>query len=1199
MASNQDVVGKIVIINGAVFVQRDGKSIPANHGSELRQGDFVVTGQNGKAGIAMMDQTRFSLGEKASMKIDHANYSPAEKSGSMTVSFIKGAFMFITGQIAHLNGGNMKVRTASATIGIRGTQVAGDIQSDGSESTFTLLPNPDGHQSSALIENAGGSRLLDQPNQSVHIASYFTPPSEPFLAPPTQVAHTYGQVFPNMFLVSQQMGLPGPVNQQTYQPPPPLPNTQVAPGKEVTPPAVEPDSTDLQLDKVQRGTADRSGGSTGGSSLAVPYQLQELSDIRSGALTLEQILANKNFYLNEQTTVVRTFGDLEFTFIAPSLAAVLVNIPPSATADQYVLDETAFAPVTGIVTANDTDAEGNPLSVFVFESVNNPTLPGVAGDLVAGEFGSLSIAADGSFSYILDSGKAQSHDFAGATSVSDVFNYSIADGLGGQATSTVSFSIQDVNSGFLTSAFSSALINITTGGSTSMSGDILSATTVIAGVYDAAVVVSNFNTLTGYSVGNNLVAGNAALGQYGTLLLNPSGTYEYILDPTKVSTLAVGSSVTDNFVYTLSSGQVSSFTVNVNSTGQAGIADLVAYTYHYGEDTDPVTAGHQGNWDYYTGYTYVTAGSYDSLFAAGGVIPTLITEASLSDPLITGTGYYTIDSITAGQSGVIGQTRVTEYYDADTLVGFASPYVSGLAGIGSEKGAVAGAASAAGPWVYDYVNYFFEADIDLANTANLIQYYTYTYDYGNGDFYTGYGYAAAATYAAGQSVDATAITGLPGSYYIETVFSIQDSVTDNIAVGQVYVTSYYDANGALSDTTANASGTVGLGSERGNVFSTTSSAADAFDAFTSATISTAPSLNQLYYFHYDYGDTGPVTPGYQGDTYYGYGYANAGTFIAGQLLAGYTNELGTGTYTIDAIYTSDIGIAGEVFVSYYFDGDVGGEGWNTIVSGSGITGLGSESGTVYNFLGNTADTFSNYYEADVAGGTGLQLYYFHYDYGNGDTYYGYGYNDSALTGLTYTSNLVFNSIATETGATGTYTIDSVFSTTFGISGEVNVYSYYDSNGAGWNTYVSGAGQFGLGSEAGSVSNYTGANADVFSSYNSADVSGGGTLQQYYFNYSYGNGDNYYGYGYNDSALTGVTYAWGDTSTVTNELGLTGTYTIDSVYATSWGTSGEIYVNSYYDGDAGGAGWNTSVSGFGQFGLGSEGGTVYNYNGAAD
>ena len=588
--------------------------------------------------------------------------------------------------------------------------------------------------------------------------------------------------------------------------------------------------------------------------------------------------------------------------------------------------------------------------------------PGALGSIVSGQFGSLSIASSGSYTYVIDTGKAQVYN---SSVVNDVFNYTISDGSA-NATSTVSFTVDFTSLALRTSlTYSSTFISTSTDTVSASSGDILSASTVVSGTYDASVVVSSFNTNSSFVdsllLTANITAGNQITGTYGTLTLNPSGTYEYILDPTKTSGIALGSFATDDFTYTLSNGQTSNFTIMVEGVGTAGIADLVTYTYRYG-DTDSSTAGYQG--DYYTGYVYVTAGTYDQYMTG-------VTNANKINTLLTenGTqGYYTIDTVTQDQIGVVGLTRVNTYYDTTisnisnvaltsnvvtittstahgyvlgdsvtintaghdaidgtyTITGapttttftyaktgdaitsvadtgtvadegsFATPYMRGLSGLGSEEGSVAadGRTTGAGTWVYDYANYFFDADLNVVSPTNQIQYYTFTYTYGtgitfvsrsgttatitanahgyatgdrvtvdstsnndldgtytitgvttntftyttgtsgtisstadtgtarSGEFYTGYGYAASG-FTANTTINSSTITGIVGSYYIENVFNIEDTATDNIKVGDVYVKSYYDANGALDDTIVNASGERGLGSERGNVFSKT------------------------------------------------------------------------------------------------------------------------------------------------------------------------------------------------------------------------------------------------------------------------------------------------------------------------------------------------------------------------------------------
>src|SRR4028118_724965 len=71
--------------------------------------------------------------------------------------------------------------------------------------------------------------------------------------------------------------------------------------------------------------------------------------------------------------------------------------------------------------------------------------------------------------------------------------------------------------------------------------------------------------------------------------------------------------------------------------------------------------------------------------------------------------------------------------------------------------------------------------------------------------------------------------------------------------------------------------------------------------------------------------------------------------------------------------------------------------------------------------------------------------------------------------------------------------------------------------------------------------------------------------QYYFTYSYGNGDYYSGYGFTNSG----TYFTGQTiSAGTNELGLNGLYTIDFLISGVGSSSdvGNVYTYGYYDAD---------------------------------
>lgn len=88
-------------------------------GSELREGETVVTGQNGEVQVVFSDQTRLVIGRGSSLIIERylmRNDGTPEK---FAVNALAGTFRFITG-----NGDKnaYKIATPTGTIGIRGTE---------------------------------------------------------------------------------------------------------------------------------------------------------------------------------------------------------------------------------------------------------------------------------------------------------------------------------------------------------------------------------------------------------------------------------------------------------------------------------------------------------------------------------------------------------------------------------------------------------------------------------------------------------------------------------------------------------------------------------------------------------------------------------------------------------------------------------------------------------------------------------------------------------------------------------------------------------------------------------------------------------------------------------------------------------------------------------------------------------------------
>jgi VCBS repeat-containing protein len=119
-----------------------------------------------------------------------------------------------------------------------------------------------------------------------------------------------------------------------------------------------------------------------------------------------------------------------------SLTIYAVNHPPVANPDAATTDEDHAA--SGNVLANDTDVDGDPLSVV---AVNGQ--PAAVGQTVTlGSGARLTVHADGSYTY--DPRGAFDALAAGATAT-DGFTYAVADGQGGMATGSVTVTVTGVD----------------------------------------------------------------------------------------------------------------------------------------------------------------------------------------------------------------------------------------------------------------------------------------------------------------------------------------------------------------------------------------------------------------------------------------------------------------------------------------------------------------------------------------------------------------------------------------------------------------------------------------------------------------------------------------------------------------------------------------------------------------------------------
>lgn len=161
-------------------------------GQKVFLGDDIKVGATGRLQVMLLDETIFTLGANSVMRIDEFVYDPSDTANSrLSTSITQGAFRFVSGQIARTGSDAMKVKLPGATIGVRGTSVAGDVNPDGRASVILLGPAPNnalGLPAGAInVGNAAGAVDITRPGFLTQIAGPAAPPAEPQQASPAQI----------------------------------------------------------------------------------------------------------------------------------------------------------------------------------------------------------------------------------------------------------------------------------------------------------------------------------------------------------------------------------------------------------------------------------------------------------------------------------------------------------------------------------------------------------------------------------------------------------------------------------------------------------------------------------------------------------------------------------------------------------------------------------------------------------------------------------------------------------------------------------------------------------------------------------------------------------------------------------------------------------------------------------------------------
>ncbi len=120
-ASANDV-GQVKTSKGTVHLERGGQRLAAAPGTAVRQGDAIVTGVDGAAGVTFTDNSLLSVGPNSSLAIDRYAFDSTTHAGQFDTSLRKGTLAVVSGKIVKQSPEAMRVRTPASIMGVRGTE---------------------------------------------------------------------------------------------------------------------------------------------------------------------------------------------------------------------------------------------------------------------------------------------------------------------------------------------------------------------------------------------------------------------------------------------------------------------------------------------------------------------------------------------------------------------------------------------------------------------------------------------------------------------------------------------------------------------------------------------------------------------------------------------------------------------------------------------------------------------------------------------------------------------------------------------------------------------------------------------------------------------------------------------------------------------------------------------------------------------
>ena len=174
-------IGSVTSQTKAARITRKGDKILTEVNTPVEMRDLIET-LKGRTNIKFVDDTKVSVTEYSKLLIDEFVYNPEKKTGKLSLKAALGTIRYSSGKIAKNSRQNVKIKSPTASVSVRGTDFTINVQEDGA-SSFLLLPSTDeagkSYVGSIDVSTLGGTVTLNKAYEATTVTSAIAPPTPP------------------------------------------------------------------------------------------------------------------------------------------------------------------------------------------------------------------------------------------------------------------------------------------------------------------------------------------------------------------------------------------------------------------------------------------------------------------------------------------------------------------------------------------------------------------------------------------------------------------------------------------------------------------------------------------------------------------------------------------------------------------------------------------------------------------------------------------------------------------------------------------------------------------------------------------------------------------------------------------------------------------------------------------------------------